>query len=66
MLQRLEYVAVESRDTPGEWRTEAIDTEGDGAVYVTLFAGPDSRERAEEYANWKNAWQRAGVAASSR
>jgi hypothetical protein len=27
-----------------------------------LFGGPDSKERAEEYAAWKNAEERATVA----
>ena len=39
----------------GDWRVEAIDHENEGVVYVTIFSGPDSRERADEYAAMKNA-----------
>jgi hypothetical protein len=37
----------------GDWVVEAIGS--DGEVYVALFAGPLAKERAEEYAAWKNA-----------
>lgn len=53
-MDRLKYEVVESRGVPGEWRAEAINMEGDGEVYVVLFSGPSARERAEEYAEWKN------------
>jgi hypothetical protein len=49
------YEIVESRDTPDEWRVEAIDHEGDGEVYVAIFSGPDAEARAREYAAFKNA-----------
>jgi len=48
------WIAVEDRQTPGDWRVEAIDYENEGKVYVTIFSGPESRERAEEYATIKN------------
>jgi len=51
----MEYEVVESRIAKNEWRVEAIDHERDGAVYVALFSGPEARERAAEYAAWKNA-----------
>ena len=34
---------------------EANDYENEGVVYVTLFSGPEAKERAEEYAAIKNA-----------
>lgn len=37
----------------GAWRVEKLDADGDGGVAVTIFAGPDARERAVEYAAWK-------------
>lgn len=49
------WIALEDRQTPGDWRVEAIDYENEGKVYVTIFSGPESRERAEEYATMKNA-----------
>jgi hypothetical protein len=36
------------------WRVESVDYQGDGSVYVAIFSGPDARQRAEEYAEWKN------------
>jgi hypothetical protein len=37
----------------GTWRVEAIDMVGSRGVFVTLFAGPDSKVRAFEYARAK-------------
>ena len=39
----------------GCWRVEAIDFEGDGDCYVTLFSGPQSEKRAKRYGLWMNA-----------
>ncbi len=39
---------------PHEWRVEAIDYESEGEVYVAIFTGPKARERADEYARFKN------------
>jgi len=55
-MTNLRYEVVASRNVPNEWRAEAINSEGDGEVYVVLFSGPDARERAEEYAEWKNSF----------
>lgn len=38
---------------PLSWSVEAIDTDGEGGVDVTIFSGPRARERAVEYAVWK-------------
>jgi hypothetical protein len=48
------FEVAKSRNTVDEWRVEAIDFEDEGQVYVALFSGPLARERAEEYATWKN------------
>jgi len=37
-----------------EWRVEAVAYDRDGEVYVTIFSGPEAKERAHEYAAWKN------------
>ena len=37
---------------PGHWHVEAIGK--DGEIYVAIFSGPEARERATEYADWKN------------
>ena len=39
----------------GEWRVEAINFEGDGEIYFTLFPGLKGEVRAREYANLMNA-----------
>jgi hypothetical protein len=38
---------------PNAWRVEKLDSDEDGGVDVTIFAGPAARERATEYAAWK-------------
>ena len=38
---------------PPAWSVEAINTDGEGGVDVTVFSGPRARERAVEYATWK-------------
>ena len=55
MMERLglEAEVVERRDAPNAWGVEAIDAEGDGAVLMALFSGPDAKERALEYARAK-------------
>jgi hypothetical protein len=41
----------EDRISPGDWRVEKIDD--DGGIEVAIFAGPQARDRAIEYANWR-------------
>ncbi len=48
----MHYETAPSKGVNDEWRVEAVDSEG--RVYVTIFSGRDARERAEEYAEWKN------------
>lgn len=50
----LQYDAKADRHVSDEWIVEAIDEEGEGRVYMARFTGPKARERAEEYAEWKN------------
>ena len=33
---------------PADWRVEYFDD--DGGCYVTIFSGPDAKERASDYA----------------
>lgn len=49
----MRYDIAESKDFPGEWRVEAINVEGYGECYITLFSGPLAQERAQEYMAWK-------------
>lgn len=47
------YEVIESKATKGEWHVEAINYDGDGEIYVTIFSGPNAHDRANEYAAWK-------------
>jgi hypothetical protein len=47
----------------GEWVVEAINEESDGEIYVTVFAGPEAKARAAEYAAWKQCSVRQTAAA---
>lgn len=49
----LEYEVAQDRNNPAAWRVEAIDYDGDGAIYVAVFTGPEAKQRAEEYAAFK-------------
>lgn len=50
----VEYEVVASQGVPNEYRVEGIDYDREGSVYVTIFSGPDAKQRAEEYALFKN------------
>ena len=50
----MNWECFEDKHNRGDWRVEAIDFDNEGKVYVTIFSGPDARERAEEYAALKN------------
>jgi hypothetical protein len=43
---------VQESETRGAFLVTAIEREGQ--IYSTLFSGPKAKERAEEYADWKN------------
>lgn len=49
----VKYEVRECRQQPGDWAVEAINYAGDGEIYAARFTGPKARERAEEYAAWK-------------
>jgi hypothetical protein len=36
-----------------DWVVEALDSDGDGGIYATVFSGPLAKERALEYAEEK-------------
>lgn len=44
---------VKNETAPPSWTVEALDSDGDGGVDVTVFSGPDAESRAREYALWK-------------
>jgi hypothetical protein len=51
----MRYEVTPSRDFPGDWVAGAVDTGRDGEIHIALFSGPQARDRAKEYAAWKNA-----------
>jgi hypothetical protein len=50
----MEYELIQDQTVTGAWRVEAINFDGDGEVYVTIFAGPEARQRAEQFMEWKS------------
>jgi len=48
----MRYEVQESEETRGAFLVTAVETEGE--ISSTLFSGPKAKERAEEYAAWKN------------
>jgi hypothetical protein len=51
---RVTYEVVASEGVPDEFRVEGVDHAREGAVYVSIFSGPDAEQRANEYADFKN------------
>ena len=51
------YEVKASDECTGDWVAGAVadPPEGDGDIYVAIFSGPLAKERAKEYADWKNA-----------
>jgi hypothetical protein len=45
------------KEFPNDWHVEAIDMDS-GDIFVAVFSGPDSEERAREYATWQGSKQR--------
>ena len=52
MSAPLIYEMAESKEYSGHWHVEAIGAEG--AMFVAVFSGPEAKERAAQYADWKN------------
>ena len=54
-LQAANWPAEVIRDETirNAWRVEKLDSDQDGGVDLTIFAGPRARERAIDYAAWK-------------
>jgi hypothetical protein len=44
-------MVFEDRKVPGDWRVEKFDE--DGGAEVVIFGGPNARQRAIEYAEWR-------------
>lgn len=54
-LKRIAAVAAvyKGGGGPEDWVVETIDSTGDDGICVTVFVGPDAKERAIEYASEK-------------
>jgi hypothetical protein len=50
---RLVHEVAQDQNSPNDWRVEAIDIKS-GDIFVTVFSGPLSQQRASEYASFKN------------
>ena len=50
----MKYEVKESKDRSGEFLAIAVNEANDNEMFSALFSGPDAKQRAEEYAEWKN------------
>lgn len=48
------YQVVESETHPGHYAARATNYDGYGQIHSVVFLGPESQERAERFADWKN------------
>lgn len=51
----VEVAIVLNTGAPLSWTVEAVNSDGDGGIDVTMFSGPAAERRAREYARWKYA-----------
>lgn len=52
-IQKLKSEAFQDKQNQSDWRVESLDMKA-GDVYVAIFSGPLAKERAAEYAAFKN------------
>lgn len=52
--QRLVFEVMRDKINGFDWIVGAVNDAGDGEIYTATFSGPNAKERAEEYARWKN------------
>lgn len=50
MRPAIEIEVVPRSGIPPEWSVEVIDYGNEGSVHVALFAGPEAKRKAGEYA----------------
>ncbi len=58
----MDWSIFPDKEFPNDWHVEAIDKDS-GDIFVAVFSGPDSEERAREYADWKSSLERQRTAA---
>jgi len=51
----MKYEVRESAEQRGAFLAIAVNEASRNEVFSALFSGPDAKQRAEEYAAWKNA-----------
>lgn len=51
----VEVSLVFNTTVPVSWTVEAVNSDTDGGIDVTVFSGPTAENRAREYARWKYA-----------
>ena len=49
----------EDKLSPGDWRVERLDPDGEGAVDVAIFSGTNAQRLAADYFDWQR--RRDGV-----
>ena len=54
---KMQTTVFADKEFPNDWHVETINTDS-GDIFVALFSGPDSEERAREYATWQESKQR--------
>jgi hypothetical protein len=50
----MKYEIKESSQHPGDFVAVAVNEASHNEIFSALFSGPDAKQRAEEYADWKN------------
>jgi hypothetical protein len=56
--RNMQWYCFEDQLYVGDWRVERNDSENKAATQIAIFSGPNARERAQEYADWKNSAER--------
>jgi hypothetical protein len=50
----MKYQVEPSKEAPGDYVAVAINEDSRAEIFSALFSGPEAKQRAEEYAAWKN------------
>jgi hypothetical protein len=49
----VEVTLIANATAPLTWSIEAVNSDGDGGIDLTIFSGPTAEQRAREYSGWK-------------
>jgi len=50
----MNYEVKEAPESRGDFVVIAVNEDYANEIYLALFSGPEAKQRAEEYAGWKN------------